>query len=76
KNLQILSTKRLEICGPNARHFGKQSIYFADKLDSNESVIIGEIACRVIKTCRQMGIKSVAIHSDIDSTALHVQMAD
>ncbi|GFW53901.1 propionyl-CoA carboxylase alpha chain, mitochondrial [Trichonephila clavipes] len=36
----------------------------------------GEIACRIIRTCRQMGIKTVAIHSDVDTTALHVKMAD
>ena len=36
----------------------------------------GEIACRVIKTARKMGIKTVAIYSDADAQALHVQMAD
>ncbi|XP_074985730.1 propionyl-CoA carboxylase alpha chain, mitochondrial isoform X6 [Caretta caretta] len=36
----------------------------------------GEIACRVIKTCKKMGIKTVAIHSDVDSSAVHVKMAD
>ncbi|XP_038242562.1 propionyl-CoA carboxylase alpha chain, mitochondrial [Dermochelys coriacea] len=36
----------------------------------------GEIACRVIKTCKKMGIKTVAIYSDIDSSAVHVKMAD
>ncbi|WP_416368704.1 acetyl-CoA carboxylase biotin carboxylase subunit [Tritonibacter mobilis] len=36
----------------------------------------GEIACRVIKTARKMGIKTVAIYSDADRQALHVQMAD
>ncbi len=36
----------------------------------------GEIACRVIKTARKMGIKTVAIYSDADRRALHVQMAD
>ncbi len=36
----------------------------------------GEIACRVIKTARKMGIKTVAIYSDADAKALHVQMAD
>ena len=36
----------------------------------------GEIACRVIKTARKMGITTVAIHSDADRHALHVQMAD
>ena len=36
----------------------------------------GEIACRVIKTARNMGIKTVAVYSDADRHALHVQMAD
>lgn len=36
----------------------------------------GEIACRVIKSARKMGIQTVAIYSDADSNALHVQMAD
>ncbi|MFD2172542.1 acetyl-CoA carboxylase biotin carboxylase subunit [Rhodobacter lacus] len=36
----------------------------------------GEIACRVIKTARKMGIKTVAVYSDADAHALHVKMAD
>ena len=36
----------------------------------------GEIACRVIKTARRMGIKTVAVYSDADAHALHVRMAD
>ncbi|WP_138470813.1 acetyl/propionyl/methylcrotonyl-CoA carboxylase subunit alpha [Poseidonocella sp. HB161398] len=36
----------------------------------------GEIACRVIKTARKMGIQTVAVYSDADANALHVQMAD
>jgi len=36
----------------------------------------GEIACRVIKSARKMGIKTVAVYSDADRDALHVQMAD
>ncbi|MBA4269878.1 MAG: hypothetical protein C0447_10740, partial [Methylobacterium sp.] len=35
----------------------------------------GEIACRVIKTARRMGIKTVAVYSDADRDALHVEMA-
>ncbi|MEE9347593.1 MAG: biotin carboxylase N-terminal domain-containing protein, partial [Robiginitomaculum sp.] len=34
----------------------------------------GEIACRVMKTCRKMGIASVAVYSDADRKALHVRM--
>lgn len=36
----------------------------------------GEIACRVIKTARKMGISTVAIYSDADAGSLHVRMAD
>ena len=36
----------------------------------------GEIACRVIKTAKQMGIATVAVYSDADRDALHVEMAD
>jgi len=36
----------------------------------------GEIACRIIKTARRMGISTVAVYSDADRDALHVEMAD
>lgn len=44
-----------------------------------ESILIanrGEIACRIIRTVREMGVRSVAVYSDVDAGALHVAMAD
>ncbi|CAJ0935671.1 unnamed protein product, partial [Mesorhabditis belari] len=60
-----------------------RSIYTTEPIDPSEKrfdkILIanrGEIACRIIKTARAMGIKTVAVHSDVDSNSLHVKMAD
>uniref|UniRef100_A0A7M4FL47 Propionyl-CoA carboxylase alpha chain, mitochondrial n=1 Tax=Crocodylus porosus TaxID=8502 RepID=A0A7M4FL47_CROPO len=56
-----------------------QNPYFCLSFQTFEKLLIanrGEIACRVIKTCKKMGIKTVAVHSDVDSSAVHVKMAD
>jgi 3-methylcrotonyl-CoA carboxylase alpha subunit len=44
-----------------------------------ESILIanrGEIACRIIRTCRRLGIRSIAVYSDVDAHARHVREAD
>lgn len=46
--------------------------YFSKVLIANR----GEIACRIIRTLNRMGIRSVAVYSDADRNALHVEMAD
>ncbi|XP_078402182.1 propionyl-CoA carboxylase alpha chain, mitochondrial isoform X1 [Cetorhinus maximus] len=65
------------------RSFAVSRVLYSTVYDPNEptfdKILIanrGEIACRIIKTCKKMGIKTVAIHSDVDSNAVHVKMAD
>ncbi|XP_036055476.1 propionyl-CoA carboxylase alpha chain, mitochondrial isoform X2 [Onychomys torridus] len=55
------------------------SIGYDPKEKTFDKILIanrGEIACRVIKTCKKMGIKTVAVHSDVDTSSVHVKMAD
>jgi acetyl-CoA carboxylase, biotin carboxylase subunit len=52
---------------------------FSEKKSMFHKILIanrGEIALRIIRACKELGIKTVAVHSDVDSEALHVKLAD
>uniref|UniRef100_A0A7N8X6D5 Propionyl-CoA carboxylase alpha chain, mitochondrial n=1 Tax=Mastacembelus armatus TaxID=205130 RepID=A0A7N8X6D5_9TELE len=75
------SLKRLLFAGkyasPQSRCFAVHSktpystVYSEKTFDKILIANRGEIACRVIKTCKKMGIQTVAVHSDVDANAVH-----
>ncbi|CAG9768963.1 unnamed protein product [Ceutorhynchus assimilis] len=87
KNNSKLFSKLCSCCGKANVHFGKhkRSQHTTGAIiDPNNEAIFkkvlianrGEIACRIIRTAKRMGIKTVAVYSVADSQARHVKMAD
>jgi propionyl-CoA carboxylase alpha chain len=65
-------TRRMAQCRGSMVRERTASAMFKKILIANR----GEIACRIIRTARRMGIETVAVFSDADREALHVEMAD
>jgi 3-methylcrotonyl-CoA carboxylase alpha subunit len=83
----IISSQWMRRMTPLIRSVNKPSNFFSTHLAKKnnkppppfEKVLIanrGEIACRIIRTAKKMGMKTVAIYSTADSRSMHVSMAD
>src|SRR3954447_8080166 len=75
----IFAVRRVCYPRPRMSHCGEDPAQSSSKKNMFKRILIanrGEIACRVIKTARRMGIETVAVYSEADRDAVHVEMAD